>query len=105
MSIRKATVHRFYNEGTEGAFKNLGCGLRTVIVLPPGRKWVTIVDWTTLDTATVSITEWQRRRAEPVQYRTGVILTTMKERARYKYEDGKPTGSVKEAIKLLKGAA
>lgn len=111
MTVRKATLYRFYNEATMGSLKNLGCGYRTVICLPPGRKWVSLVDWTTLDVATITIQEWARMKPTPVEYRAGRVLSAMKERIPYKFgptEDGKPgkpTGTIKEAMALLKEAA
>lgn len=111
MSIRRTTLFRFYNEATMGSLKNLGCGYRTVVVLPPGRKWVTLLDWTTLDVATISVQEWARMKPEPVEYRVSRVLATIKERIHYKFQPtedgkpGKPTSIIKQAMTLLKEAA
>lgn len=110
MSRRKTTLFRFYNEAVEGSLKNLGCGFRTVIALPPGRKWITLVDWTTCDVATISVKDWGRMKAEPVTEYSARIERAMKARIKYKFTTddgtmGKPTGAIKDALKSLQGAA
>jgi hypothetical protein len=47
------TLTRVYNTGDLGS---LACGWRSLIALAPGRKWITVVDWTTLESARVSLT-------------------------------------------------
>lgn len=102
MTVRYTTLYRFYNEAVEGSLRNLGCGYRSVLALPPGRKWITLLDWTTLDVATVSIADWARMKPEPTQARSARILASIKHRLPYKFDDGKPTGTIKEALAILK---
>jgi hypothetical protein len=100
-------LYRIFNEGD---FKNLGSGWRTVIALPPGRKWITLVDWTTLDVQDVLVKEWESlQRREIVigekrkgvdSYRKGVILETMLAQLAYVDE----TKAIRDAISLLKAA-
>ena len=85
--MKHAILYRFFNENDIPQF---GTGFRTVIALEPGRKWITLVDWTTLDTAKILISQWERLKPQTVQYRLSLVLNTMKERVPYKFEDGKP---------------
>ena len=41
-------LYRVYNSGE---IPSLAHGWRSVIAVPPGRKWLTLIDWTTLETA------------------------------------------------------
>ncbi len=41
-------LYRVYNQGE---IPSLAHGWRSVITLTPGRKWVTVIDWTTLEIA------------------------------------------------------
>ena len=103
--MRRAKLFRFYNEAVSGSLKNLGSGFRTVIALPPGRKWITLVEWTTLDTAKILVKDWERMKPEPVEFRLHVIMEAMKQRLPCKFEDGKPTGAIKEAIAMIRRAS
>lgn len=94
--MKYATLHRFYNEND---IHNFGCGWRTVLALPAGRKWITLVDWTTLDLAKVQLSEWARLKPQQVEYRAGRVLAAIKLRQAY-YEE-KPL-AIKEVIKQLK---
>ena len=98
--MKHAILYRFFNENDIPQF---GTGFRTVIALEPGRKWITLVDWTTLDTAKILISQWERLKPQTVQYRLSLVLNTMKERVPYKFEDGKPVGTIREALAFLKG--
>ena len=44
--MTRPILTRVYNQGDLG---NLACGWRSLIALPPGRKWITLLDWTTLE--------------------------------------------------------
>lgn len=101
--MSKATLYRFYNEAVSGSLKNIGAGWRTVVCLPPGRKWVTLVDWTTLDVATIPLLEWQRLKPALVVYRTGRVLKAIKHMLPYKFDDGKPTQAIKAAMQIIRG--
>lgn len=80
MSIKRVTLHRFYNEHDIPKF---GCGVRRVIALAPGRKWVTLVDPFTLDVAHVPLATWQRLRPEETEARRHVVVDAMKNRMQY----------------------
>ena len=41
-------LYRVYNSGE---IPPLAHGWRSVIALRPGRRWITLIDWTTLETA------------------------------------------------------
>lgn len=100
--MRKVTLHKFYNEHDIPQF---GCGLRSVIALPPGRKWITLVCPFTLDQAHVSVQLWQRIKAEPWEARRHVIIDSMKHRMTYFVNaEGKSTvtNAVKEAYKQIR---
>jgi hypothetical protein len=87
---------RVYNAGDLG---NLACGWRSLIVLRPGRKWITLVDWTTLESARVPLVLWQRLPKMPaVGFSRRRVLAYM--RARCKYVA--PSATIKEAMQLLR---
>lgn len=106
MTVNYTTLHRFYNENDIPAF---GCGKRSVIALPPGRKYVILIDWTTLDTAKVTLELWKRLKPESFEARTKAVIMAMRERMPYKFpptEDGKPgkpTQTIKYTLQYLKG--
>jgi hypothetical protein len=75
------SLYRVFNEGE---IASLAHGWRSVIALVPGRKWITIVDWTTLETARVPLDLWQRLRPRPVTgYSLRRVRAVIKARLRY----------------------
>jgi hypothetical protein len=75
------TVYRVFNEGE---IANLAHGWRSVIALVPGRKWITVVDWATLDTARVPLDLCQRLRPRPATgYSLRRVRAAIKGRLRY----------------------
>ena len=86
----------------KGEIANLADGCRSVIALPPDHKWITLIDWTTLETARIDIAAWQRltphadRSTNPRKVRAFM-------RRRLKY--AAPTQAIKQALSLLKGTA
>jgi hypothetical protein len=103
-SMKKVTLHRFYNEHNIPQF---GCGVRSVLALTPGRKWVTLIDPFTLDQANVLLSEWQRLKPQAVEARRHVIFDAMKTRAKYFVnEKGQSTltNAAKEAFALVRHA-
>ena len=56
------SLYRIFNQGEIAGF---GDGWRSVIALAPGRKWITVVDWTTLDAARLPLDLWQRLHPRP----------------------------------------
>jgi hypothetical protein len=65
-----------------------------VIGLPPGRKWIVLVDWTTLETAKVSLDAWRKLRPQEVDYSARKVQAHMKRMTKYVT----PTAAVKEAL-------
>lgn len=93
----KATMYSIFNDGT---IKSLACGYRSVIALPPGRKFIVLVDWTTLETAKLDLASWARMKPAPQEVppkRARAIRKAMKARAAYIT----PTNAAKEAMKNL----
>jgi hypothetical protein len=56
------SLHRIFNQGE---IASLAHGWRSVIALDPGRKWITIVDFATLETARLPLDLWQRLQPQP----------------------------------------
>lgn len=88
-------VYRIYNQGEISAMAD---GWRSVVALAPGRRWITIIDWTTLETARLDVTAWQRLKPEP---HTGVRLRTVKSVKRRRLKYVTPTQAMNDAIRLL----
>ena len=59
---RAVALYRIYNSGE---IPTLAHGWRPVIALPPGRKWITLIDWSTLETARLAIDTWNRLKPLP----------------------------------------
>ena len=79
-------IYRVYNQGE---IPSLAHGWRSVIALTPGRKWVTVIDWTTLEPQLHG--RLNRRKVRAV----------MRRRLRYVT----PTGAIREALRLLQETA
>jgi hypothetical protein len=56
------SIYRIFNQGE---IARLADGWRSVIALAPGRKWITILDWTTLETARLPLDLWERLHRDP----------------------------------------
>ena len=94
-----AMLYRVYNQGE---IPSLAHGWRSVILLTPGRKWVTLIDWTTLETARIEIAAWRKLRpleAPGLNRRT--MQAVMRQRLRY----GSATRPIQEALRALKRPA
>jgi hypothetical protein len=88
-------LFRIYNQGE---ISSLAHGWRPVIALTPGRKWITILDWTTLETASLEIALWQKLRPQPAdQLNPRKVRAIMRRRLKYVT----PTESIQEAFRLL----
>ena len=92
-------LYRIYNQGE---IPSLAHGWRSVIVLTPGRKWLTVIDWTTLETARLGIDVWES--LHPLDA-TGLnrrkVHTAMRRRLKY----ATATEAIKQALRLLKEKA
>lgn len=91
-------IYRIFNQGE---IAQLAHGWRSVIALPPGRKWITLIDWTTLETAKLELSTWQRLKPQPAEYRSNRILAAMRRRLHYTSK----TQAIQEAMAQLKGTA
>jgi len=92
-------IYRVYNQGE---IPSLAHGWRSVIALTPGRKWVTVIDWTTLETARIEINLWQRLRPQ-LQGRLNPRKVRAVMRRRLKYIA--PTQALREALRLVQETA
>jgi hypothetical protein len=92
-------LYRVYNSGE---IVSLAHGWRSVIALEPGRRWITLVDWATLETARMEIAAWNSLKPQPhTRVNRRKVLATMRRRLKYATE----TQAVREAIRLLKDSA
>ncbi len=92
-------MSRLYRIFNQGEIASLGAGWRSVIALAPGRKWITVVDWTTLETARLPLDLWQRLGARPTSsYSARRIRAAIKARLRYV----RKTRTISAAAALLK---
>ena len=92
-------LYRVYNQGE---IPSLAHGWRSIIALTPGRKWVTVIDWTTLETARLEIAEWQRLKPQPDDgLNRRKVRAAMRRRLRYVT----PTEAIREALRLLQETA
>ena len=91
-------LYRVYNQGEIPA---LAHGWRSIIALTPGRKWITLLDWTTLETARLEIALWQRLKPQPDdRLNPRQVRAAMRRRLRYVT----PTEPIREALHLLQEA-
>jgi hypothetical protein len=92
-------LYRVYNQGE---IASLAHGWRSIIILTPGRKWVTVIDWTTLETARLDIAAWQRLKPQPHdRLNPRKVGAAMRRRLKYTA----PTQAIREALRLLKEAS
>jgi hypothetical protein len=90
-------VYRIFNQGEIPA---LADGWRSVVALSPGRKWITIIDWTTLETARLDVTSWHRLKPEPhAAVKLRAVRSVMRRRLKYIT----PTQAIRDPIRLLGG--
>jgi hypothetical protein len=88
-------LYRIYNQGE---IPTLGHGWRSIIALTPGRKWVTVIDWTTLETARVEIITWQKLKPQPAEsLNRRKVRAVMRRHLRYVT----PTEPIREALRRL----
>src|SRR5271163_2185994 len=92
-----AMLYRVYNSGE---IPSLAHGWRSVIALKPGRKWLTLIDWTTLETARIEIPAWERLKPQPDS-----AMNRRKVRAamRHRLKFTASTHAIEEALRLLRG--
>ena len=91
-------LYRLYNQGD---VPSLAHGWRSVVALKPGRKWITLIDWTTLETSRMDMAAWHRLKPQQVSMNPRKVRAVMRRRLKYVT----PTQAIKEALSLLKGEA
>jgi hypothetical protein len=92
----------FYRVFNQGEIPSLAHGWRSVIVLTPGRKWLTVIDWTTLETARMQISGWQNLRPHDAGH-----LNRRKVRAviRHRLKYATRTRAINQALTQLRDVA
>jgi hypothetical protein len=92
-------LYRVYNQGE---IASLAHGWRSIIALTPGRKWVTLIDWTTLETARLEIATWERLKPQPDD---GLNPRKVRAVMRWRLKYITPSEPIREALRLLQEAA
>jgi hypothetical protein len=77
-------------------------GWRSVIALTPGRKWITVVDWATLETGRVTLDLWKRLHPLPV---TDYSLRRVRKVMKARLAHVKNTKAISAATALLHAAS
>jgi hypothetical protein len=90
-------IYRGYNQGE---IPRLAHGWRSVIAMPPGRKWITLIDWTTLETCRMDSVLWQKLTPQPA---TGIHPRKVRLHMRRRLKYVTPTRAIKEALTSLSG--
>jgi hypothetical protein len=94
---QRAMLFRVYNAGE---IPVLAHGWRSVIAMHPGRKWLTLIDWATLETARVEIAAWDKLKPEPDStMNRRKVRAVMRHRLKY----AATTQAISDAIRLLNG--
>jgi hypothetical protein len=89
-------LYRVYNSGE---IAPLAHGWRSVIALRPGRKWLTLIDWTTLETTRIDVAAWEKLRPQPdSRMNPRKVLAIMRRRLKYVASNR----AIKDALSLLK---
>ena len=92
-------LYRVYNQGE---IPSLAHGWRSIVALTPGRKWVTVIDWTTLETARLEVMTWQKLKPQPDDgLNRRKVCAAMRRRLRYVT----PTEAIRDALRLLQETA
>ena len=92
-------LYRVYNQGEIPALAHVW---RSLIALTPGRKWVTVIDWTTLETARLEITAWQKLKPQSDgSLNRRKVRAAMRRRLKY----AAPTEAIREALRLIRERA
>jgi hypothetical protein len=89
-------LFRVYNQGE---IPLLAHGWRSVLCLTPGRKWVTVIDWTTLETARLEIPAWERLNPQPDG---GMSPRKVRAAMRRRLAYATPTQAIREALHSLR---
>jgi hypothetical protein len=88
-------IIRVYNQGE---IPSLAHGWRSVIALTPGWRWVTLIDWTTLETARLEVAAWETLKPQPDNsLNPRKVRAAMRRRLHYVT----PTEAIRKALRLL----
>ena len=96
-SDHQAVIYRIYNQGD---IPSLAHGWRSVIAAKPGRKWITLIDWTTLETCRMDIAAWHRLQPQPA---TAINPRKVRIHMRRHLQYVTATQAIKDAMIMLKG--
>lgn len=93
-------IYRIFNEGD---IRKLACGHRSVIALKPGRKWIIIIDWTTLEHTKLDLATWARIKPQsmPISHRRVKALMKDRLRALGMIKHSEYPAIIKEALSTL----
>ena len=92
-------LYRIYNQGE---IRSLAHGWRSVIILTPGRKWVTVIDWTTLETTRMEVAAWAKLQPlEAAGLNRRKVYTAKRRRRKHVTA----SQAIKQALRLLRGTA
>jgi hypothetical protein len=90
------SIYRIFNQGE---IASLADGWRSVIALAPGRKWITILDWTTLEAARLPLDLWRYLDPRPATgYSARRVRAAINTRLRYV----RKTNTIRAAMAALK---
>jgi hypothetical protein len=92
-------LYRVFNQGE---IPTLGHGWRSVVALTPGRKWLTVIDWTTLESARIEIALWENLKPHAT---SGMNRRKVRAAMRRRLHYAMATRAVNEALRLLKDAS
>ena len=93
---RAMMLYRVYNAGE---IPCLAHGWRSVIALHPGRKRLTLIDWTTLETARMEIALWDSLKPLPD---AGINRRKVRAAMRRRLKYAASTRAIEEALRLLR---
>lgn len=99
--MTEATAFPLYRLFNQGDIPALADGWRSVIALPPGRRWITVIDWTTLETARLELADWHRLKPQP---HTGLRLRYVRAAIRRRLNYVARTEAIRQALRLLEEA-
>ena len=88
------TTHHVYNTGQ---LPHIAHGHRSLLVVETGRKWVTLLDWTTLEACKVELAVWERMKPEQRNGTARTVRRAMRNMLHYREK----TAVVKAALKLV----
>ena len=84
----------------QGEIASLADGWRSVIALAPGRKWITVLDWTTLEAARLPLDLWRHLNPRPATAYSARRVRAAIKKARLRYV--RKTTTIRAAVSALK---